>query len=199
MVDKMNDSERYILESLSQLQVITSPIKQEIIDVIQARGQCSVSDIAEELGRPADGLYYHIKALLKEQLVVEVGTTKKAGQVETIYSTSQSGSLMEAGYDRSDPEKIKAMNKIVSSMMKIAVKDFSAGLTLGAAIVEGDNRNLSATRIKSRLTNDEVRKVNRLLAELTAIFNHQRRDNSENLYSIAWILAPIEAKPKRRV
>ena len=194
----MNASERYILESLSQLQAISSPIKQEIIDVIQARGQCSISEIAEELGRPADGLYYHIKALLKERLVVEVGTTKKAGQTETIYDTSRSGSLMEAGYDRSDPEKIKAMNKIVSSMMKIAVKDYSAGLGSEAAIVEGDDRNLSATRIKSRLTHDEVKKVNGLLAELVTVFSHQRRGSPENIYSLAWILAPIEAKPKRR-
>ena len=194
----MTDSERYILDSLSQLQAISSPIKQEIIDVIQARGQCSISDIAEELGRPADGLYYHIKALVKEQLVVETGTAKKAGQVEKIYNTLQSGSLMEAGYDQSDPEKIEAMNKIVSSMMKIAVKDFSEGLNSDAAIVEGEDRNLSATRIKGRLTNGEVRRVNSLLAELVSVFSHQRRENSENLYSFAWVLAPIAAKPKRR-
>lgn len=194
----MSDSQRYILEKLSQLQAISSPVKQEIIDVIQSRGQCSIGDIADELGRPADGLYYHIRALVKDQLLVEVGFTKKTGQREKIYNTSQSGSLMEAGYDQSDPEKVDAMNKIVSSMLKIALKDFKAGLNSKVAVVEGDGRNLSACRIKSRLTYNEVRRVNSLLAQVAAVFNHQRQENTENLYSIAWVLAPIEARPKRR-
>ena len=194
----MSDTQRYVLETLSQLQAISSPIKQEIIDVIQSRGQCSISDIAEELGRPADGLYYHVKALLKGQLLVEVGSTTRVGQREKIYNTSQSGSLMEAGYDLSDPEKVEAMNKIVSSMLKIALKDFKAGLESKAAVVEGDGRNLSACRIKSRLTDGEVRQVNGLLAQIAAVFDHQRHENTENLYSIAWVLAPIETKPKRR-
>lgn len=194
----MSDTQRYILESLSQLQAISSPIKQEIIDVIQSRGPSSISDIAEELGRPADGLYYHVKALLKEHLLIEVGASKKAGQRKKRYDTSRSGSLMEAGYDQSDPDKIMAMNQIVSSMLKIAMKDYSAGINSTAAVVEGEGRNLSACRIKGRLTDGEVRKVNRLLAELFSVFSHQKKDSSENLYSIAWVLAPIEAKPKRR-
>jgi predicted transcriptional regulator len=48
-----------------QIRALASPIRQDILDALTAIGPCSVSELAAAIGRPADGLYYHIRHLLK--------------------------------------------------------------------------------------------------------------------------------------
>lgn len=189
---------RYVVESLSQLQAIASPIRQEIIDVIQARGQCSIGDLAEELGRPADGLYYHVRALLAEGLLRQSSRKADNGRDERVLETAAKGSLMVAGHDPKDPATIAAKEKLVGSALKIALKDFAASLGSGQAVLEGRARNLTAGRVKSRLAGAELARVNRLFDEILSILTEPQEDSAAPLFSFAWVLAPVEAKPKRR-
>src|SRR4051794_35995334 len=55
-----------------QIQALASPIRQDILDAVTAIGPCSVAQLAASLGKPADGLYYHIRRLLDVRLLMEV-------------------------------------------------------------------------------------------------------------------------------
>jgi len=194
----MTNSDHHVIESLKQINAICSPVRQEIMDAVIAKGECSITDIAVELGRPADGLYYHIRALMKEQLLIAVGENTNNPRQETLYSLSKKASLIEVKYTQTDAEKIKAINKMVKSMLKITQQDFENGLINKDAVFEGHYRNLWAGRVKSRLNKRQIKKTNKLLNDLMTVFKQESDSSSEILYTMQWVLAPVEAKPKRR-
>ncbi|HET9620627.1 MAG TPA: helix-turn-helix domain-containing protein, partial [Kofleriaceae bacterium] len=43
---------------------LASPVRQEILDTVEALGgTATIAELAAQLGRPADGLYYHVTVL----------------------------------------------------------------------------------------------------------------------------------------
>ena len=58
------------IADVGQIRALASSIRQDIVDTVAATGPCSVADVARTLGRPADGLYYHVKHLLGAGLLV---------------------------------------------------------------------------------------------------------------------------------
>ena len=49
-----------------------STVRQEIVDTIEALGgDAAVADIAAHLGRPADGIYYHLRRLVDSGVLRE--------------------------------------------------------------------------------------------------------------------------------
>src|SRR5687768_8664088 len=70
MAEKFN---RRAISDPAQIRLLSSPVRQEIVDTLSAfGGEASVAALAEQLGRPADGLYYHLRALVRGALVLEV-------------------------------------------------------------------------------------------------------------------------------
>ncbi len=191
---------QYLIEALSEIQAISSPIRQEIVDTIQSLGECSIAEVAEELGRPADGLYYHIRALCTAGLIIELNKRKSYAREEAMYTTAGPGAVLAVKYDQQDPEKIQAINKMVQSMLKIAMQDFSQGMATENAESEGDTRNLWAARSKCWLTQKELIKANGLLTQLRDLFSSSRKasHSKQHLYALSWVLAPVEIMPKRR-
>ncbi len=194
----MPNKNHYIIDSLQQIKAICSPIRQEIMDAVIAKGTCSITDIAVELGRPADGLYYHIRALIKENLLEDAGENQDNPRQETLYTLPQKASLIKVNYNHSDAEKIQAIKKMVKSMLKINLQDFENGLKNEHAVFEGELRNIWAGRVKNRLNQNQIKKVNILLNELMNVFKQSTDQSSEELYTMQWVLAPIESRPKRR-
>src|SRR3954463_6659873 len=62
-----------------QIRALASPIRQDILDAVTAIGPCSVAQLAVALGKPADGLYYHIRRLLDVGLLMEVAADGGGG------------------------------------------------------------------------------------------------------------------------
>src|SRR5580700_2825202 len=61
-----------IVEDAKKIAVFATPIRIELVTTIQALGgAATVAELAAQLGRPADGLYYHLRALVKGRLLEE--------------------------------------------------------------------------------------------------------------------------------
>jgi len=65
--------------------------------------------------------------------------------------------------------------------------------------VTGTSRELWASRNKGWLSPDDVAEVNALLARLGEITSQPRGVGRDQLASLAFVLAPLNAKPKRRI
>ena len=54
-----------VIEGKAALTALVSTVRQEIVDTVEALGgDAAVADIAAQLGRPADGIYYHLRRLV---------------------------------------------------------------------------------------------------------------------------------------
>ena len=64
-----------------RIAVLASPVRQEIVDTLaMLGGEASVAALAEQLGRPADGLYYHLRLLEQHELIVEAVNGRESSE-----------------------------------------------------------------------------------------------------------------------
>ena len=62
----------HVVADVARIDLLASPARMEIIDALEAaRAAMSVAALATQLGRPADGLYYHLRQHVAAGLVVE--------------------------------------------------------------------------------------------------------------------------------
>src|SRR5438105_4689975 len=65
-----------LIDDPGKITVLAAPVRVEIATTIQALGgAATVAELAAQLGRPADGLYYHLRAMVTGGLIEEQAGT----------------------------------------------------------------------------------------------------------------------------
>jgi DNA-binding transcriptional ArsR family regulator len=180
-----------------QIETLSSPIRQDIVDTVDALGSCSVTELAKVLGRPADGLYYHVKALQRAHLL-EVSVAIRGGRRETRLSLEGRQFIR---YKPAQATNRAAVLRVVSAMLRNARRHFARGLRAEGAVVGGARRNLWAARTRGGLSRNGLREVNRLLHALLRAFERPKATGSRrDLYEVTFVLAPAHMRrPRARV
>ncbi len=182
----------------AQLRALGTVVRQEIIDAVRHLDTFSVRDVAREMGRPADSLYFHMRILERAGLIRAQGERVTDRRPETVYTSCAPGASIRLSYDSGDPRADKAALKAVRTLLKAAVQDFDAGRASQRAVMEGPERNLWAGRNVAWLGREELREVNRMLARLSELFGQPRRAGADQLCVLTYSLAPVETRPLRR-
>jgi len=184
----------------AQIAALGSPVRQELVDTLEALGGvATVAELAAQLGRPADGLYYHVEILRRVGLfVAAAGGTSRAGRSERRYRTpARRGVPLQLVYRPADRRAVAAVRGVVGGMLRIARRDFDRGLG-GAVVVEGARRELWASRATGWVSDAELGAINRLLRQLGARLRKPRGGARRRLVSLCFVLAPLAARPTRR-
>ncbi|HSE63623.1 MAG TPA: helix-turn-helix domain-containing protein, partial [Thermoanaerobaculia bacterium] len=109
-------SDRTISEP-AQLQVLASPLRQEILDLLARTGDAQVSEIAALLGRPADSLYYHLRELTRVGLVVSSRARANGRRGEMLFRAAHREPTLR--HDVSARGNTPAVASIVGSMLRL--------------------------------------------------------------------------------
>ncbi|MYM34207.1 ArsR family transcriptional regulator [Duganella sp. FT50W] len=185
--------------AISDPQLITllsSPIRQELVDTLAALGgEASAAELALELGRHADGLYYHLKLLCKGKLVTELDGDGDERRYRLAGDPSQP---LRLAYNTDSERHITALRKFAHGLMQVAEKDFGEALDAEDTITEGSSRQLWAARNKAWLSEAELKEANQLLERLCDLMSHPRTAGRNHLLSCTFVLAPHTAQSKRR-
>lgn len=191
----MNDDDLRAVRDPAQIRLLSSPVRQEMVDTLAALGgEAGVADLADQLGRPADGLYYHLRALVSGGLVEEL----PGGGTERRYRLVGEGSApLRLIYNLAKDGNAAELRAFAKSLLQIAERDFDNALE-GDAVVAGPSRELWASRNKGWLSSEDVAEVNGLLTRLSELTSQPKAVGRNRLASFAFVLAPIDAKPKRR-
>jgi DNA-binding transcriptional ArsR family regulator len=180
-----------------QIRLLSSAVRQEIVDTLAALGgEANVAAMAEHLGRPADGLYYHLRALVDGGLVEEAPAT---GDDERRYRLAGEGSdPMRLAYDLGPQGNGRELGAFARALLQIAAGDFEAALTTAETVTEGPERELWVSRNKGWLSKDDLREVSGLLERLSELSSQPKAPGRERLMSFAFALAPLSPRPRRR-
>jgi len=179
----------------SAIGALVSSVRQELVDTVEALGgETTIAELAAQLGRPADGLYYHVKALVKAGLLVR----EPAPDGDRYRTPSPHGRTLALEYAPADPRNAAAVRRVVASMLRIARRDFDAGMATPGVVAHGPRRALWAARSKGWVSAEELAEVNALLARLSAMLRRPRGPGRTQLVSLCFVLAPIQARPPRR-
>ncbi len=125
------------ISKISQIRALASPIRQEILDNVQAMVPCTIGDIARELHRAPENLYYHVARLIEVGLLREVGTRATPGRPEVLYDVP--AGQLRVRYDPEDAANVEAVTDLARSMLRVAEQDFRAGFRRGLAVASGSN------------------------------------------------------------
>jgi DNA-binding transcriptional ArsR family regulator len=177
--------------------VLASPLRQEIVDTLASLGgEATAADLALQLGRHADGLYYHLKVLCRSGLVVETGGK---GEEERRYRLAGNASRpLRLAYRTDSEAHAAALRKFAHGLLQVAEKDFGDALAMPGVVTEGPSRQLWAARNKAWLSKAELAEVNSLLERLCTLMSQPRAPERDQLTSCMFVLAPHAALSKRR-
>lgn len=179
------------------VELLASPIRQEIVDTLGALGgPVSAAELALQLGRHVDGLYYHLNLLGKAGLVVE---SADGPDESRRYALPGTGTLaLQLGYRTGSEAGRRALGKFTHAMLKVAQQDFDAALEIPGVVTAGSGRQLWAARNKAWLSEAELAEANALLRRLCTLMSQPRTPERTQLLSCAFVLAPHVAQSKRR-
>lgn len=184
-----------VIENAREIALLASPTRIEIVDTLESLGSAvSVAELAAALGRPADGLYYHLRQLAAGGLIEE----EAAPEGRRYRTRSRSGDRLRLRYRPGANANARAVERVAASVLRVAGRDFARAIEDPATVVEGAQRELWAARGKGWVGAAEVAEVNRLLSRLMDLLQQPRSTKRDRLVALTWVLAPLEPQPARR-
>jgi DNA-binding transcriptional ArsR family regulator len=185
-----------IIENAKTIAALAGPVRIEIVSALEAvGGTATVAALAEQLGRPADGLYYHLRALLRVGLIEQL---EGSGSGRLYCMASPGNPRLRLRYKPGTGANAKAVGRVANSVSRLAQRDFSRALAQRDTVVEGPARELWAARFRGCVEPAQLAELNRLLSSLSALFESTRPTATSKLIALQWILAPLEVRPARR-
>lgn len=187
---------RRTVRASEQIRLLSSAVRQEIVDTLAILGEATVAEIADNLGRPADGLYYHVRALADGDLIEGVAA---ADDKDRRYRLAGAGNgPIRLAYDLSDTGNGPELAAFSGALLQIASRDFQGALAATDVVTDGPERELWVSRNKGWLSKDDIREVSRLLERLSELTSQAKAPERRRLMSFAFALSPLSPRPKRR-
>jgi hypothetical protein len=173
------------IETPAQLRSLASPVRQEIVDVLVSAGPASISDIAGYLGRPADGLYFHIRNLLRSGLLIERPPRIRGRHVAALYDV-----LGRPLRIRWLPERHPAVVRVMRGALRLAARELERSLGRPYASTDGPARTLWSGRSKGWVSPADLRRINALISKLTALLQRGKPGRGRTLQTFTFVSAP---------
>lgn len=191
-------NKKYNIIRLEQFKALTSPVRGEIIDLIELTGPMSVAEMAEHMGRPLDSLYYHVRRLLKVGLLVETDKRKTIRQWESVYDLP--GRPISLDYVSSQAAHVREVIKTTGTILRMTERDVRAAFRKKLVSGSGVRRNVVHSRFIGWCTEEEVREIRKQISSIKERLHSNSRDRNEKsrLYALTTILVPLEIRGKGR-
>src|SRR5438309_1941063 len=170
-----------------QLRALISPVRQELVDVLSRMGTASLAEIATVLGRPADGLYYHVRLLVRVGLVFPAGSRTNGGRPEALYKSI--APQLALPYKTSPKGHARAVTAIVSSMLRLGIRDFRRASTRPGYRLRSPRRELWALRTTGWLAPTGIKDVNRRILGLSRAVSQPKAKG--RLFAVTILLTPL--------
>jgi DNA-binding transcriptional ArsR family regulator len=162
--------------------------------MLSQMGTVPVAELSAALGRPADAIYYHLRALERAGLVIRAGSRKQGKRQAALFRTISPDLSLE--YQVGPKGNAREITAIVSSMLRLGARDFRRAFQRGGATVSGPRRELWALRRAGWLTPEEMIKVNRSIESLASAVSRPR--GKGRLYAITVVLTPVDHRRGKR-
>lgn len=187
----------YRIRAARQIEALASPARQELIDALALIGPASIAELAEDLGRAPDSLYYHVRKLEHVGLVVRRGVRGEGPREEALFDVPGANMMLDT-----QPKGARERGhllKLVGAALRMAERDLRSALESGRAVYRMcARRNAWGARVKGWLDAEELAQVRAHLEAIAAILHAGKRRKGAGLHAVTYVLAPLEPSSRSR-
>jgi hypothetical protein len=181
-------SRPFLITDRRQVHALASAVRQDIVDAVAAIGPAPAPDIARSLGRRPDGLYFHLRLLVRVGLLKESSRDNGKGRRVTTYDVP--GRPLRLKYDFTERAGTVAITRVTASMLRTANRSFARAATSGKVRISGPHRELWAARTRGWLTEEGLEEVNQIFRRLITLFNTKPEPKHACSYEVTLVLSP---------
>ena len=180
----------------TEWEAINSAVRLEMLVFVQTIGPCSIRDLAELMDRPADGLYHHLRKLVRAGLIVEVETRKAGKQTESVYNAV----AKDVTIDRNLRNKrtTERVARLFRTILQHAQRTMENALRSGEASLEEDSRNVRLKWGAAWLDDEQLARLQQHQLAINDILQEGAKVRKGRLYAVLTYLAPVVRNRRSR-
>lgn len=190
----MSRSKPLLIRSRTQLEALSSSLRQELCDVLAESGAASVAELASILGRAPDALYYHLRILEKAGLVTSARRRLPGRKTELVYRPIARDVAIDLEAARRDGSK--ALCALVGSMLRLGARDYRRAFGHHETVLAGPRRELMVRRKTAWLKPAQVRAMINSIEQLDR--DMSRAPKAGRLYAITILFTPLKTSSRQR-
>lgn len=148
----------HVIDDLDAIKVIADPIRHQLLTLLSEPK--SVKQLAAEIGRPPDRLYYHLRKLIDIGVVVEASRREINGITERTWKLVGPIKINAAGLDPATTDRLLGTTL---GLITAGLTDPGPSPTPGRAML-----SLTAGRVRPADRDELARRLQAVLGEFTA-------------------------------
>jgi DNA-binding transcriptional ArsR family regulator len=189
----MNRKTQHLVRSPEVWVALVAPVRAEILEALRLLGPCTIAELANTLGRPADSLYRHLEILQQAGAVVDAGFRKGARNVEQLFDVVADDFAIDFhdGAGAAENQAIVATANSFLKAMARAVRDSAAARQLE---FRPEQRNITINYELGWLTPEAFQKIRELVRQMKAIMDEGKKNRQGRLYMTLTIATPVTRK-----
>ena len=169
------------------LGALVSPVRQDVLELLESEAPLSAADLARRLGKRPDTLYHHLRSLERAGLVRSEGRPSTGGRPGRVWRpVAPTVRLRSTGLTRTGARHVE---RIVRSIARSSVRDFSRALHRSVA---SEHPSPRAARTLLWLAPAERTRLEQELRELLARHHGHKPGDGRSPYVLMTLLAAIE-------
>lgn len=178
-----------LVETALQFDAVCSGVRFELITFLVAAGPCSIAALAEQMDRPADGLYHHMRKLSEAGLVREVGFEKSGRQLQTIYDSVADHFAFDVDFESG--RNVDRILQIMRATLRRSERIMQDAIEAGAVSFDPKSRNSFIRGDTAWLDTNDLNNVVNHLQAIIDIFEAGRRKKEGDLFAVTFNLSPL--------
>lgn len=185
----------FVVERPAQWAALRSPVRVEIVEFFRLLGPCSIADLAKRMDRPADSLYYHVRALAAQGFLTQTGWRRAGRRAEAVYDLT--APRLRVDYDPRTKRNVEPLKRLISPVLRMTARNFCAAVDDGRVDFQGGRRNAYARRHVAWLTPADVKRILRHTDAIARVLERGRGRRAGRLYSLTLFFVPLVRKHSR--
>jgi predicted ArsR family transcriptional regulator len=175
--------------NIGQLRALASPVRIEIVGVFQTHGPLAIRELAEKLGRPADGLYHHVRQLQKVG-ILRVAETRRAGKRdEAVFE------LTAERFGHTEQPKTSAMKHAIvqtaASALRLANREFRRAVLADKEEEDEGRTRAKLSRQRTWLADDDLAELHGMLEKIEAFLKRRTGRKQGRPFALTMVLVPL--------
>ncbi len=183
--------------NVDQLRALASPVRIEIVGVFQSHGPLAIRELAEILGRPADGLYHHVRQLQKAK-ILRIAQMRRVGKRDEAVLELTAERFGHAEQPKTPAIRL-AIVETAASALRLANREFRRAVLAekspkhkeGPARGDECRTRARLSRQRSCLTDEDLCKLHEMLEQVDTFLKERIGRKQGEPFAMTVALVPL--------